>query len=346
MPRFAAHLLQIAAAALGGWLFHALGIPAAWLSGAVVACVALSVFGVGLPLPKPLVDAAMLASGATMGASVTPEAVAAMARYPASLALLVMGVVAITGGSMIWLVRVSRWRVGDAMLASVPGAFSTVLAVATERGVDIGPVAVVQAFRLFLLITVLPSAVVAVGGDSGRSAMLLGEGLPVASPVGLSLVLAGGLALGLAFARIGMAAPILLGATLASALAHGTGAIPGVVPPVIATAGLVLLGVYVAERFTTLDRGVLRRTVPAAVASFVIGSALAVAFAVASAALAGVGLADALVAFAPGGLEAMMVLALVLGLDPLYVGVHHLVRFLGIGFALPLVYTWMRRRGG
>jgi uncharacterized membrane protein AbrB (regulator of aidB expression) len=49
------------------------------------------------------------------------------------------------------------------------------------------------------------------------------------------------------------------------------------------------------------------------------------------------------VAFAPGGLEGMMVLGLVLGLDPLYVGVHHLVRFLGIGLALPLVMTWLGR---
>jgi hypothetical protein len=60
-----------------------------------------------------------------------------------------------------------------------------------------------------------------------------------------------------------------------------------------------------------------------------------------SAAIARVGLADALVAFAPGGLEAMMVLALVLHLDPLYVGLHHLARFLGIGFLLPVLF--MRR---
>jgi hypothetical protein len=58
---------------------------------------------------------------------------------------------------------------------------------------------------------------------------------------------------------------------------------------------------------------------------------VATGFAAAAAFLSGVGLADALLAFAPGGLEAMMVLALVLGLDPLYVGTHHLARFLAIG---------------
>jgi hypothetical protein len=49
------------------------------------------------------------------------------------------------------------------------------------------------------------------------------------------------------------------------------------------------------------------------------------------------------VAFAPGGLEAMTVLALVLGLDPLYVGIHHLVRFLGIGLVLPVAVALLQR---
>ncbi|HLM40281.1 MAG TPA: AbrB family transcriptional regulator [Microvirga sp.] len=48
-------------------------------------------------------------------------------------------------------------------------------------------------------------------------------------------------------------------------------------------------------------------------------------------------------AFAPGGLEAMTVLALVQGLDPLYVGIHHLVRFLGIGLGLPVVVALLQR---
>jgi uncharacterized membrane protein AbrB (regulator of aidB expression) len=40
----------------------------------------------------------------------------------------------------------------------------------------------------------------------------------------------------------------------------------------------------------------------------------------------------------------MTVLALILGLDPLYVGIHHLVRFLGIGLVLPLLIAWLQRR--
>ncbi len=39
--------------------------------------------------------------------------------------------------------------------------------------------------------------------------------------------------------------------------------------------------------------------------------------------------------FAPGGLEAMTTMAFALGLDPLFVGAHHLARFLPISLTLP-----------
>jgi membrane AbrB-like protein len=330
-----AQAAQILVAALGGFAFHLLGIPAAWMSGAMVAVVAWGALGRTRPMPRPLADAAMLVSGATMGAGITPEALAAVTRYPLSLAFLALSVVAGTGASMLWLTRVAGWRRDDALLASAPGALSTVLVVAAERKASVVAIAVVQSVRLFVLIALLPSLVVFLGG--GRpGALLPGEGMPVASPMGLLVVLAGGLALGLVLERLRIAAPVLLGATLVSASLHATGHAPGVVPPPLAVAGLVLIGVFIGERFRTLELSALRPTLAAAAGSLVLTVTVAMAFAAAASALAGVGFSDAMVAFAPGGLEAMMVLALILGLDPLYVGVHHLARFLGIAMALPL----------
>ena len=47
--------------------------------------------------------------------------------------------------------------------------------------------------------------------------------------------------------------------------------------------------------------------------------------------------AQALVAFSPGGLEAMSLLSIALGLDPLFVSAHHLARFILISVTLPFV---------
>jgi membrane AbrB-like protein len=180
-----------------------------------------------------------------------------------------------------------------------------------------------------------------IGG--GTATLLPGEGQPVTSAGGLAVALAGGLALGVVFERLRLAAPILLGGTIVSATLHATGSTPGAVPTPLAVAGLVLIGLYIGERFRTVELSSLARVLPAALGSLVISTVVAMVFAALAAKLAGVGFPDAMVAFAPGGIEAMMMLALILGLDPLYVGVHHLARFLGIAVALPFAVTFLTR---
>jgi uncharacterized membrane protein AbrB (regulator of aidB expression) len=44
-----------------------------------------------------------------------------------------------------------------------------------------------------------------------------------------------------------------------------------------------------------------------------------------------------LIAFAPGSVDAMMVLALALHIDPVYVGSHHLTRILLVSLTMPLI---------
>ncbi|WP_244645502.1 AbrB family transcriptional regulator [Salinarimonas ramus] len=335
-----AQIVQIAVAWGVGWLFTQAGIPAGWLSGAVVGVVLLGRLGLAVIMPRPLVETAMLVSGAVMGAGMTPDTLAAIGRYPLSLLFLALAVVAATGASSLVLMRAFGWTRIDAVLATVPGALTSVMAIAAERGANVPGIGIVQSTRLLFLILVLPFLVAAGGG---AHAAPIGMGAPPADAVALAIILAGGLVVGLGFERIGLAAPLLLGSTVASGLGHVTGAVAGQLPDPVATLGFVLIGIYIAQRFNTLDLAAIRRLIPPALVAFVVSMAVAALFAALAVALAGAPLAEALVAFAPGGLEAMIVLALVMGLDPLYVGVHHLVRFLGIGFTLPVLFA--RRRG-
>ena len=85
----------VACAAVGGTLFALLGVPAAWLSGSMLV---VSILGITRPLPdlrRPWFDSTMVMSGALIGSAATPEALAATARYPGSLLILVVGLLAI-----------------------------------------------------------------------------------------------------------------------------------------------------------------------------------------------------------------------------------------------------------
>lgn len=331
-------LLLLLIAALGGAAFAALGIPAAWLSGSMIAVLAASIFMVAktnvrlAPMRAPWFDLTMLLSGTLIGASATPEAVAATARYPASIALLIIALFAIMAATGFYLRRFAGWAEPEATLASAPGALSAVLAIAVERNADIPRIAIVQVFRLFVLIAALPGVLVASG--LGADGPAIGPSV-IADPKDMAIMLGAGLVLGLLLQRLRMTAPLIVGATLASALLHGSGLVHGSLPAPVSIFAFVLLGAMVAGRIATIDGHAFRRAMPAAFWAFVISMVVAALFAWPAAWLASVPYATALVAFAPGGLEAMAMLALALGLDPLYVGAHHLVRFVAIGLILP-----------
>lgn len=339
--------LLIALALLGGLVFSRLDIPAAWLSGAMVSVIAAGSLTAVLTgrrlagLRAPWLELTMLLSGSLIGASATPEALAATARYPASIALLIAAMLAIIAATGFFLRRFLGWHEPDASLAAAPGALSTVLAVALERRADLPRIAIVQVLRLFVLVAALPGALVMSGLGGGVGARTISF---TVSPLDAALLLGAGLLCGRVLERLAATAPQIVGATLASAVLHATGLVQGTLPGEVSIFAFILLGAMVAGRIATIDAASLWRTLPAAIGAFFVSMTVAAVLAWPAALAAGVPYAAALVAFAPGGLEAMAMLAFAMGLDPLYVGAHHLVRFIAIGMLLPAYINLMAPR--
>jgi uncharacterized membrane protein AbrB (regulator of aidB expression) len=77
-----------------------------------------------------------------------------------------------------------------------------------------------------------------------------------------------------------------------------------------------------------------------------IGTSIAVTlvFAIAASTWLGMPFGATLIAYAPGGLEAMIVLALGLGIDPLFVSAHHFSRYFLINLSLPFLIQYLLRR--
>jgi uncharacterized membrane protein AbrB (regulator of aidB expression) len=55
-------------------------------------------------------------------------------------------------------------------------------------------------------------------------------------------------------------------------------------------------------------------------------------------------IANVVVAFSPGAQDTMMVLALALHLDPVYVGAHHVARFLVVTFSIAIAARRVARK--
>jgi membrane AbrB-like protein len=323
----------LSVATFGGYLFYLIGLPAPWLSGAMLFSGVMVGTGHGHALARPLRDLAMMSSGITLGASVTVETLHAFARVPASLVILAITSVCAMAATGLVLQMVFQWPRRDAMLAAAPGALSSVLAIAIEEKADIARIAIIQLFRLVMLVAVLPPLIM--------SAEL--HGLPPAynlawmdlEPLMLTLII--GLA-GAAFAtRIKLSAPLILGPMLTIGALRGLGYLPGLYPPPLSSFGFLLIGTFIGGRFEGVKRKDLVRVAPAAFLGFTVATCVAAIGAALDTVLTGMPLAESIIAFAPGGLEAMTALAFALHVDPVLVGVHHLARFLMVGIGLPLV---------
>jgi uncharacterized membrane protein AbrB (regulator of aidB expression) len=79
----------------------------------------------------------------------------------------------------------------------------------------------------------------------------------------------------------------------------------------------------------------LLRHLAAGLGSFAVASLITAVFVAIVAWTTHVRFADVLVAFAPGAMDAMLALALTLHIDPIFVGAHHLSRFIFVTIATP-----------
>ncbi|KAF0228355.1 MAG: hypothetical protein FD175_2136 [Beijerinckiaceae bacterium] len=310
-------------------MFWVLALPAPWLSGGLIGVVVLLVAGVRPHVPDSLRDLAMLLAGAVTGSAITPEMLQAVARYPASLAILAVTTALIVVAGRFVLLRLFAWDRQSALFAAVPGALSAVIASVAEIGGDMMRVVAVQSFRMFVLVALLPSTVlIAVHQMPPPAISTLAAG-PFAAVMLAALIVA------LLFQRMGVLAPFLLGGVAAAGLLHITGAVAGNPPQLLANIAMLLVGVYAGSRFSGLKWAVIRSLILPGVSLFVITTGVAALGGFAAAWLVGIPVAEALVAYAPGGLEAMVMLGLAMGLDPLYVTSHHVARFVMIAAALP-----------
>lgn len=332
----AAQVGTLALAFAGGAVFAALGVPAAWLSGAMIVSAIAAGLGVIPPMPPAVRDFSMLVAGISLGMGVTPEALAAIWAYPASLALLGVGVIAIMVSSTVALVRLNGWQPRDAFFASAPGSLAAVMIIAAELRADVPRITVVQACRLFFLVMVLPSLITAV--ETAQE--IPPPSGPLLSPIGLAVLFAVSLIAAVLLGKLRIAAPLIMGAMLASALLTGSGGIAGRMPQPITTLGFVVIGCFIGQRFRGMQVLQVARLLPAILVSLVTTLTVAGLFAALVSMVVGVPIGETVVAFAPGGLEAMTVLSLALGLDPLYVSVHHLCRFVLVGVLVPVALKY------
>jgi hypothetical protein len=323
-------------AAGGGALLGLIGVPAGWLSGSILAVAGASLAGRPMMIPTHLMRAIFVLIGISLGAVVTPETLHGMATYPLSIAVLLVAMAVISVGGAGYLRVIHNWGKVDAYLAAAPGGMSQVLALGAELGGDLRAIAIVQSIRVVVIAVGLPAGL-SLFGLVGHAPPRITGPLNLAVVDELGILVAASSVVAIIAYRIRFPGGLLFGAMLTSAVLHGSGLIHAVMPWWVANTAMVAMGAITGSRFANTPLRLLANFIAAAFGSFAVAVAISAIFAAILISVLSLHAAEVMIAFAPGSVDAMMLLALALNLDPVYVGAHHLTRIFFVSLTMPLM---------
>ncbi len=326
-----AETLLIAAA--GGVSFAALGIPAGLISGSVLAVAIAALAGRPVRVPVQLARVFFVVIGILLGAVVTPATLQGLATWPLSIAILAMATLAMIAATTCYLRFVHGWNWVSAYLGASPGAMAQVLALSADFKADLRGIAIVQVMRVLLITILLPAGLASFG-------LVAGGMVAVPAPAGgssgleLAILIVVSASLSLLLAWLRFPGGLMFGAMTGSAVLHGTGWVHAVLPWWVGSSAVIVIGATAGSRFANTSLRTVIDYLGSAIGSFAVAVTAAASFAAIVMILLPFRPADVIIAFAPGAQDQMMLLALALHLDPVYVGAHHLSRWLVVTFTL------------
>lgn len=323
-------------AGAGGFLFDYAKFPAGWIAGSMVFTATAALAGRPIGLPQNLLRCFFLVLGMSIGAVATPKTVAGMAAWPLSIAGVTLAMAAVTVGTVIYLKRVHGWDTLTAVFGGIPGGLSQVMVLAAEYGLDIRAIAIVQSMRVIILAVCVPAGL-GLAGFAGPARLPPGTVAIADAPWELVMLVVPSVVVGVGLLRLGFPGGLIFGPMVVSGILHGGDFVHITFPQWFANIAMVALGSLAGSRFTGTPFRVLAGYLGAALGSFFVAITIAAAFAVAVTMAVPLHVSDVVVAYAPGSIDAMMILALALHLDPVFVGAHHLVRVFTVTLALPII---------
>ncbi|MEM6621284.1 MAG: AbrB family transcriptional regulator [Pseudomonadota bacterium] len=332
----------LAIGAVGGFVAEGYHVPLAWMLGPLFFCMAAVL--VRLPAEVPLWMRAnfMLLIGLFLGESFDGLAAEDILRWPISMAGAVIYMPLATGLAYLYYRHLVREAPMTALCSSIPGGLTAVVVVASTLGADERNVALAQSLRIAFVVCMAPFVAFGLMGYAVPTGNEY-DGQQLIALDDLALLL--GLSLGLVWLLRNTGIPILMMICplVVSAILRLAGLIEGVLPHWLVEVGLLVLGASVGCRFAGVP---IMRLVGFGALSFggtAILMAVAAGMALGVSALTGQPLIGLLLAYAPGGVAEMSLIAFAIDADPGFVAVHHLVRIIFVMLMVPLMTAWFLR---
>lgn len=342
VPDLARIAAGLALGTLGGGLFYVLSLPLPWMLGALFATMVASVAGAPVQGPARLRPVIVAIIGVLLGSRFTPAVNEQAGEALITLSILMAYLLAVAVVVVPWYRFVGRQDWTTAYFAGMPGGLTEMIEMGEARGAQVPAIVLAHSLRIVVTIALMAFLFrVVLDHDVGGSIPSSGK------PIGLwdAILLAGSAILGAILGvRLRLPAPTFLGPLILSAAVHLAGLTDSAPPGLLVLAAQVVLGTILGCRFQGIPPAMLWSAGLLSLGATVLTLALAAVAGLAMRNWAGVGLDQAMLALAPGGLTEMGLIALAIHADVAFVALHHVVRILLVIVLAPVLFRWVLAR--
>lgn len=340
-PRVA---FALALATLGGAAAAGVGLPLPWMLGPMGICAAAAL--AGLPVAGPAVARPVVIPvlGVMLGAGFSPEIPGQLADWAGTFALLPPFLAAGGLASWLWFRRVGGYDARTAFFCAAPGGLNEMILLGAEAGADERRIALTHSVRIFMVIALVALAFALIAGTTTAGLEAARTGLADLPPRDAALLLACAVA-GVPLARRArLPAPGLFGPMVLSAALHLTGVATAAPPSLLVGIAQLVIGTVLGCRFVGASLRDTGRDILLGAGATALLLAVTLTFAAAVALLTPAPFSQAVLAYSPGGLAEMSLLALAKNQDVAYVATAHVARIVIILLAIQPVFRALASR--
>lgn len=311
---------------LGGAVFNWFEFPLAWMLGSMAAVGCAAIIGLPIAGSRPARPPMSAIIGAMLGTQFGPHLLADMINWwPALIGLAVYLLIAATL-CYLYLVRIVGLDPVTGYFSAMPGGLVDMVLLGAERGGNERTIALMHSSRVFLVVFCIPPLMsIVTGAETAANAtnhVSFSDMTPIDAVWFVAAIVAG-----VGFGRLlRLPAPYILGPMIASGALHFAGVSNFVVPTFIISAAQVVLGTLIGCRFVgTAPREILRILLMSG-GTTVILLLVAVTMAYALRFEIDIPIEGIFLAFSPGGLPEMSLVALALNIEISFVALCHISR--------------------
>jgi hypothetical protein len=309
--------------------------------GSLVAAIVASLCSVQMSIPKPFHKLSRGVVGILLGSSITAETLSRAHQWPATIALLLVGMLLISVTSALYYRYVAGFDRLTAVSAALPGALATIPMLAIQLGANPRQVVLPHLFRITLVILLVPPLFsfwqgVDLTGSAGSNDSVDWQGAQL-------WVLLAGIPAWYIGSRIRLPIPEFIGPMLASAILSALG-YSIELPIWLFAITFIILGSSIGARFYGMPMRMLVGTGGHALMGALLTFLVTLLSGFSIYWMTDVPLPVAILATVPGGIAEMAILAAAMGIDPVFVTAHQIVRSVLLNASAPFLLQWFRKK--